>query len=42
MRFKVEAWDDVERVCEGTHERVVIDPERFNAKVEAKRAKAVQ
>jgi fluoroacetyl-CoA thioesterase len=42
VRFKVEAWDDVERICEGTHERVVIDPERFNAKVEAKRAKVDQ
>ena len=34
--FKVEAWDDAERICEGTHERVVIDPARFNAKVQAK------
>ncbi len=34
--FKVEAWDDVERICEGTHERHVIDPERFAAKVAAK------
>lgn len=39
VRFKVEAWDDVERICEGTHERVVIDPARFNDKVSAKRAK---
>jgi fluoroacetyl-CoA thioesterase len=35
--FKVEAWDNVDRICEGTHERHVIDPARFNAKVEAKR-----
>ncbi len=34
--FRVEAWDDVERVCEGSHERVVIDRERFNAKVARK------
>lgn len=39
VRFRVEAWDDVERICEGTHERVVIDPARFNDKVAAKRAK---
>ena len=40
VRFKVEAWDDVERICEGTHERVVIDPVRFDAKVADKLAKA--
>jgi fluoroacetyl-CoA thioesterase len=38
--FRVEAWDDAERICEGTHERHVIDPLRFNAKVEAKRKAA--
>lgn len=36
VRFKVQAWDDVERICEGTHERVVIDPERFNARMARK------
>ena len=40
VRFKVEAWDDVERICEGTHERMVIDPLRFEAKVAGKLAKA--
>lgn len=35
--FKVEAWDDVERICEGTHERHIIDPARFDARVEKKR-----
>ncbi|UUZ51451.1 thioesterase family protein [Massilia sp. B-10] len=34
--FKVEAWDDVDRICEGTHERHVIDPVRFGAKLEQK------
>lgn len=38
--FKVEAWDDVERICEGTHERHIIDPERFDARVEKKRKQA--
>ena len=38
VRFKVEAWDDVERICEGTHERHVIDPARFNAKLAHKTA----
>ena len=38
--FRVEAWDEVERVCEGTHERYLIDPERFAQKVAQKVAKA--
>ncbi|SHH43385.1 thioesterase family protein [Massilia sp. CF038] len=38
--FKVEAWDDVERICEGTHERHIIDPLRFAAKLEQKRKAA--
>ena len=38
VRFKVEAWDDVERICEGTHERHVIDPMRFEAKLAKKRS----
>jgi fluoroacetyl-CoA thioesterase len=40
VRFHVEAWDDVERICEGTHERHVIDPLRFAAKVALKRTAA--
>ncbi|MEO7493518.1 MAG: thioesterase family protein [Massilia sp.] len=40
LRFKVEAFDDVERICEGTHERVIIDPQRFNAKLAQKKAAA--
>jgi len=40
VRFKVEAWDDVERICEGTHERHIIDPVRFEARVEKKRKQA--
>ncbi len=37
VRFKVEAWDQQERVCAGTHERCVIDTERFNQRVANKR-----
>jgi fluoroacetyl-CoA thioesterase len=40
VRFRVQAWDDVERICEGTHERHVIDALRFAAKVEQKRMAA--
>jgi fluoroacetyl-CoA thioesterase len=36
VRFKVEAWDDVERVCEGIHERCLIDPQRFKDKLARK------
>nr|WP_229411257.1 MULTISPECIES: hypothetical protein [unclassified Massilia] len=40
VRFKVEAWDDVERICEGIHERHVIDPARFQARLASKIDKA--
>ena len=36
VRFRVEAWDDVEKVCEGIHERCLIDPERFKEKMARK------
>lgn len=38
VRFRVEAWDDVEKVCEGTHERCLIDTERFAQKMTRKQA----
>jgi fluoroacetyl-CoA thioesterase len=40
VRFKVEAWDEVDRICQGTHERHLIDPVRFAAKVAQKRKAA--
>jgi fluoroacetyl-CoA thioesterase len=40
VRFKVQAWDEQERICEGTHERCVIDTDRFNARVAKKRTAA--
>lgn len=36
--FEVSAFDDVELVARGTHERVVIDLDRFLARVQGKRA----
>ena len=33
---RVEAWDEREKVGEGTHERFVIDVERFAARVQKK------
>lgn len=29
LRFKIEAWDEVEKIAEGEHERFVIDEARF-------------
>ena len=34
--FDVSVTDGVETICEGTHERFVIDVERFNASVARK------
>jgi fluoroacetyl-CoA thioesterase len=37
LTFRVEADDEVERIGEGEHKRVVIDVERFKERVETKR-----
>jgi fluoroacetyl-CoA thioesterase len=37
LRFRVEAWDEVERIGEGEHERFIIDVERFERNVRDKR-----
>ncbi len=37
LRFRVEAWDEREKIAEGEHERFVIDWERFMARVAQKR-----
>ena len=34
--FKVEAWDDVEKIGEGTHTRFIVDVERFSQRFAAK------
>jgi fluoroacetyl-CoA thioesterase len=36
--FKVEAFDETEKVAEGTHERFIIDVAKFATRVQAKRA----
>lgn len=38
LRFKVEAWDEVEKIGEGEHERFIIDCMRFNERLEKKTA----
>ena len=35
--FEVEAYDDVEMVAHGTHERFIVDTEKFMTKANAKR-----
>jgi predicted thioesterase len=38
VKFLVEAWDAVEKIGTGEHERFVIDEERFLRRLETKRA----
>jgi fluoroacetyl-CoA thioesterase len=38
VRFKVEAWDSVEKVGEGEHERFIIDKDRFNERLAQKQS----
>jgi predicted thioesterase len=37
LTFRVEAFDEVEKIGEGEHRRVIIDVGRFEERVEAKR-----
>jgi fluoroacetyl-CoA thioesterase len=36
VSFRIEAWDEVEQIGEATHERIIIDAERFVAGARAK------
>ena len=38
LRFKVEAWDEMEKVGEGEHERFIIDQVRFDERLAQKKA----
>jgi len=38
VNFKVEAFDDVEKIGEGAHQRAIVNVARFAAKVQAKRS----
>jgi predicted thioesterase len=42
LRFKVWAVDDVERIGEGTHERVIVNVERFDQRMAVKAAKTAK
>lgn len=37
LSFSIEADDGIEKISEGTHDRFIIDTEKFNRKVEQKR-----
>jgi predicted thioesterase len=39
LTFRVEAFDEVEKIGEGEHRRVIIDLERFKERVETKRGR---
>lgn len=38
VRFRVEAFDEKEKIAEGTHERFIIDIARFASRLQAKKA----
>lgn len=38
LSFSLEAFDDQDQISRGTHERFIIDAEKFNAAVDKKRA----
>lgn len=42
LTFKVEAWDEVEKIGEAEHVRAVIDLARFGEKIEKKRLLAIK
>jgi fluoroacetyl-CoA thioesterase len=42
LTFRVEAWDGIDRIAEGFHERMVIDPVKFNARIALKKERAGQ
>jgi fluoroacetyl-CoA thioesterase len=38
LRFKVEAWDSIDKIAEGEHERFIIDIARFEERLKVKAA----
>ena len=40
VAFRVEAWDGIDKISEGTHERVIIAPDKFNARLAQKKERA--
>lgn len=40
VKFQVAAWDGIDKITEGVHERMIIQPEKFNARMATKKAQA--
>ncbi len=40
IRFKVEAWDGLDKISEGEHERCIITPDKFNLRLADKKSRA--
>jgi predicted thioesterase len=38
VEFRVEAWDETEKIGEGTHERAIVNVAKFATKMAAKKA----
>jgi fluoroacetyl-CoA thioesterase len=41
LSFSLEAYDDRDLISSGSHDRFIIDAEKFNASIEKKRASIV-
>ena len=39
LTFFINAYDDLDKISEGTHERFIIDAEKFNAVIEKKKSR---
>jgi len=37
VTFKIEAWDDKEKIGEGTHQRMLVDEAKFNERIKGKK-----
>jgi predicted thioesterase len=42
LHFRFEAWDELEKIGEGEHERFVIDVERFQRRVSEKASTSIR
>ncbi len=40
VRFRVEAWDGLDKISEGEHERTFVSADKFNARLAEKRQRA--
>jgi fluoroacetyl-CoA thioesterase len=40
VRFRVEAWDGLDKITEGEHERAIITPEKFHERLNDKKRRA--